>query len=107
MVISTVKNMKLEEIGRLIVLIIAVLLLTTPFPGCMVREKTAVRALEKQGYSEVQITSRANYFVRMRGGSNGDVVRFTCNAKNPAGKFVEDVYVFSGWLFKGSTIRTD
>ncbi|MEN9614204.1 MAG: hypothetical protein RLZZ347_511 [Candidatus Parcubacteria bacterium] len=78
-----------------------------PFPGCLVSEKHAISALEKAGYSEVKITDRSNYFISRRGGGYGDVTRFTCSAKNPAGKNVSDIYVFSGWPFKGTTIRMD
>jgi hypothetical protein len=90
-----------------IVAVLALLLVFTPFPGCMVSEKKAVAALEKAGYSEVKVTDRSNYFVGWRGGGKDDVVRFTCSANNPAGKPVTDIYVFSGWPFKGTTVRAD
>ena len=88
-------------------MVVVLLVLITPFPGCMVNEKKAHTALEKAGYSQVEVTDRSNYFVLIRGGGKGDVVRFTCKAKNPAGKDVKDIYVFAGWPFKGTTIRTD
>ena len=90
-----------------IVVIVALLIAATPFPGCMVSEKKALNALEKAGYSEVVVVDRSNYFVMLRGGSESDSVRFTCRAKNPAGKEVTNIYVFSGWIFKGTTIRFD
>lgn len=92
---------------KLILIAIVLAFVALPFPGCMVNQEKAVVALEKAGYSEVEITSRSNYFISLRGGGKGDVVRFTCSAKNPAGKEVSDVYVFCGWPWKGTTIRTD
>ena len=88
-----------------VIISIAIIIGVSPFPGCMVDEKKAVEALEKAGYSEIVITDRSNYFVEWRGGSANDSVRFTCKAKNSAGKEVSGVYVFSGWLFKSTTIR--
>ena len=57
------------------------------------------------GYSNITITHRAVFFVHLRGGGNTDVVRFTAVCKNPVGKEVE-TYVFVGWPFKYSTIRS-
>ena len=93
----------------LIVLFIIALLVSIfgGFPGRFVSKDKAMTAMEKAGYSEVQIVDRAIYFVPFRGGGKEDVVRFTCNAKNPAGKSVVGVYVYCGWPFKGTTIRFD
>ena len=75
--------------------------------GYFVNQNRAVNALEKAGYSEVKVVDRALFFIVIRGGGTGDAVRFTCKARNPAGKEVTDIYVFAGWPFKGTTIRTD
>lgn len=87
--------------------LIILFFLLTPFPGAWVKKERAESALQKAGYSDVKITDRSNYFAWVRGGGHGDVVRFVCSAKNPAGKNVTDIYVFCGWPFKGTTIRTD
>jgi len=86
------------------VAITAVILVIFIPTGIWISPKAADRALVTQGYSDVQITDRAYYFLGFRGGSASDSVRFTCKAKNPAGKVVT-VYVFTGW-WKYSTIRT-
>lgn len=88
-----------------IAVVVLVLLLVLAPTGLMVPDSKAVRALETQGFSDIKITERAWYFIGMRGGDKSDSVRFTATATNPAGKKVQ-VYVFSGWLFKGATIRT-
>lgn len=93
--------------ASVIFILLFLLLIALPFPGCMVEEERAVLALEKAGYSEVRVTERSNYFVAIRGGGKGDVVRFKCSAQNPAKQHVDDVLVFCGWPFKGTTIRTD
>lgn len=96
-----------ENKGSFFGFLLFVIFLATPFPGCMVDKQRALTALEKQGYSNVEIVDRANYFVWLRGGGMSDVTRFTCSAINPAGKDVTDIYVFCGWPFKGTTVRTD
>lgn len=76
------------------------------FPtGLFVDQDIAVRALESHGFTEVVVVDRATCFIALRGGEKSDSVRFTCRAINPAGQPVT-MYVFSGWLFKGATIRT-
>lgn len=87
----------------------AFLALVLIFAGCsrgaLVREDVAIRALEDQGFSDVKVTEHAWFWLGVRGGHKDDAARFTCQAKNPAGKEVT-MYVFSGWLFGGATIRT-
>jgi hypothetical protein len=85
--------------------ILIIVVFVSGMTGILVPESKAVKALETQGFSDVKITSKAWFMVRLRGGDKSDTVRFTANATNPAGKKVT-VYVFSGWLFKGATIRT-
>ncbi len=90
----------------LIVVAIILMLFGMVFPtGMFVGESKAVRALETQGYRDVKITGKAIWFVALRGGDSKDAVRFSADATNPIGQHVK-VYVFSGWLFKASTIRT-
>lgn len=89
----------------LIVIAILCILLSCFFPtGIFVPESKAIKALQTQGFNKIKIVDRDVWFVRFKGGDR-DAVRFTATATNPAGKEVT-VYVFSGWLFKGATIRT-
>lgn len=73
--------------------------------GCMVSEDVAVRALETNGFSDIKITDHDYFALVLRGGSTDDAARFTAEATNPVGKRVT-VEVYTGWLFKGATIRT-
>ena len=84
----------------------AVLLVLDGLPGHCVRDSTAVNTLETQGFKDVLIIDKSTYFIGFRGGSDDDAAKFTCRAINPAGNEVT-VYVYSGWPFKGSTVRTD
>lgn len=98
-----VKGFTLIEV--LMVFAIISLICFFAFPtGMWVSEKKAITALETQGFSNIKITHRAIWFIEFRGGDKSDAVRFTATATNPAGKPVT-VYVFSGWIFKGATIR--
>jgi len=71
--------------------------------GIFISDSHAIHALEVQGYSDVRIISHSNFF--FLGGSTGDAAKFVAKAKNPAGQEVT-VWVFSGYPFKGCTIRT-
>ncbi|MDO8559226.1 MAG: hypothetical protein Q7R84_02735 [bacterium] len=73
--------------------------------GNLVDEDIAVKALEIQGFSDITIIEKDNWFIGFKGGGREDVVKFTAVATNPAGKKVE-VDVFAGWPWKGATIRT-
>lgn len=86
----------------LIVMIVLILIFCR---GLLVSDQTAITALETQGYGEITITNRHWFFVKVRGGGEGDVIRFDCRATNPKGQEVE-IHVFSGWPFKGATVRT-
>jgi hypothetical protein len=91
-----------------IIAIIAVVLVFFVLPNCtgyLVPDSKAVTHLEKEGYSDVQVVSKDVWFVSIRGGATGDVVRFTCEATNPIGQSVT-VYVFAGWPWKKCTTRT-
>ena len=101
--------MKDNIIDFLVVLIIVLIILGLFgigfFGGLLVDEGVAIRTLETQGFSNIQIVDRDWLFVPLRGGSNTDNVRFEAVATNPAGEVVT-VYVYAGWPFKGGTIRT-
>jgi len=73
--------------------------------GIFVGENVAVEALEKSGYSDVQITSSGWFFVGMRGCSEKDAAKFVATATNVNGDRVEDIIICSGWPFKGATVR--
>ena len=89
-------------IGLVIVLL---LVIGSCSRGAFVNQDVAVKALDTQGYSNVKITDRAWFAVGMRGCDEKDAARFTATATNPIGKKVQ-VYVCTGWIFKGATIRT-
>lgn len=72
--------------------------------GVFASEDAAITALEAQGYSDIQIVDHAWFAVGFRGCDEKDAARFTAKATNPAGKAAE-VYVCTGVIFKGGTIR--
>ncbi|MEX1112571.1 MAG: hypothetical protein WEC84_03850 [Candidatus Andersenbacteria bacterium] len=88
-----------------VVVVLALVVAINTLPGYAVKEEVAVHALETNGFTNVVIKERAVAFVSLRGGSKQDAARFTAEANNPRGDRVT-VYVFSGWLFKGATIRS-
>lgn len=73
--------------------------------GLFVDEQAAIKALDDAGYSNVEVVDRAWFAVPLRGGSESDAARFEARVTNPAGKKVT-IYVFVGWPFKGSTVRS-
>ncbi len=73
--------------------------------GIFVEPAKAVRALENQGFTEINIREKQVYFIGWRGCDQTDSARFVGTAKNPVGKVVP-VSVCAG-VFKGATIRTD
>jgi len=74
--------------------------------GVFVKENLANRSLEKQGYNNVEVTNKDWFFVGFRGCDMNDAAKITANATNPAGKQTE-IFVCTGWPFKGATIRTN
>ncbi len=88
------------------VIIVCAVIAFSIFRGLWADKSTALRALEKQGYSDVRIIDHSWFMVSVRGCSNSDAAKFTALAKNPVGKEVE-CFVCTGWPFKGATIRTD
>ena len=89
----------------LLTALIIVLFLGSCARGALISEDIAVRALDTQGYSDITITDHSWFAIGMRGCDEKDAARFTATTKNPAGKEVQ-VYVCTGWIFKGATIRT-
>ncbi len=73
--------------------------------GYFNKEEKAINALDTAGYSDITITSHHWFAVGLLGCSHGDASKFDAIATNPAGKQVE-LYVCTGFWFKGSTIRT-
>lgn len=89
----------------IIVMIIITILSFTFFGGFFVSEDVAIRALKAHGFSDIEILDKDVFLVYFRGCSNTDCAKFDIRAKNPLGETVE-LYVCSGWLFKGATVRT-
>ncbi len=88
----------------LIGLIVIALIALTFFGGLLVDEGVAIKTLETQGFSNIQIVDRDWLFILFRGGAPSDNVRFEAVATNPIGEIVT-VYVYAGWPFKAGTIR--
>ena len=92
--------------GCLVILVILAIFIAALWPtGIYVDDRVAVKALTDLGFSDIVVLEKDVWFVAMKGGSESDAARFTCEATNPAGKRVT-IYVFSGWLFKGATVRS-
>lgn len=89
----------------ILVLIIALVAVAAFSRGFIVDENVAVRALETQGFSNIEITGKNWVVPFLVGCDKNDAVRFTARAKNSLGKTV-DVMVCAGWPFKGATVRT-
>ncbi len=91
--------------GILILLVVVAIVVVVSLPGLLIDQSTAVKALETQGFSNVEITGRQWIAVSLFGCSSDDAAKFDVVAINPVGKQVE-VYVCAGWPFKGATVRT-
>jgi hypothetical protein len=87
------------------VIIFIILIVPLMSTGILVGQSVAIKAAEIQGFSDIKILEKAWFFIPLRGGDRGDSARFKVEATNPIGEKVT-FYVFSGWLFKGATIRT-
>ncbi len=72
--------------------------------GILTDQDVAIRTLEAQGYSDIEIIDKAWWAVGFRGCDESDATRFTAQATNPTGNRVE-VYVCTGAFVKGGTIR--
>ena len=93
-----------KSVISLILMVVFVLLISCR--GVFADEKVAKNSLEKQGYGKILVIDKSFFLVGLRGCDEKDAAKFTVKAVNPVGKKVE-VYVCTGWPFKGATIRTD
>ena len=93
------------KITFVVIALFLVIMLVALVRGVLVDEKVAILSLESQDYSNAKITDHTWFAVGLRGCDSKDAARFTARVTNPAGN-VTEVYVCTGWLFKGSTIRT-
>ncbi len=75
------------------------------FSGILVKDQKAITAAETNGFTNVKVLEHDWLLVQFRGCDRSDVARFTISATNPANQQVQ-FYICSGWLFKGTTIRT-
>ena len=89
----------------LITIIGLIVLILIQFYGAIISPGEAVRALTKQGYSDIEIKSHHYLLVPFRGCGSADVAKFIANVTN-ANKVHTEVFVCIGWL-KGATVRTD
>ncbi len=85
-------------------LIILGLIIVAEFGGIFVPESEAVNALQVQGFKDVKIEDKDVFLLSWRGCSSSDAAKFDAVATNANGQRV-NLYVCSGWPFKGSTIR--
>lgn len=90
--------------GILYIIFFLVVILLIFGRGIFVNQDVAVRTLEAQGYSNIQIVDKAWFMVGFRGCDDRDAARFTAKVTNPAGKPAK-VYVCTGVIFKGGTVR--
>lgn len=70
----------------------------------LVGEAVAKRALDAHGWSEIEITGKHYILVGFQGCGQDDAAKFDAVALNPIGKRVK-LYVCTGLMFKGATIR--
>jgi hypothetical protein len=89
----------------IVVTLVILLALGSCSRGAFVDESKAISALSTQGYSDIHITKKNWFAPGLFGCSEKDAVKFDAIATNPVGRRVE-VSVCTGFLFKGSTIRT-
>lgn len=93
-------------VSSILIILFLILAALLSCRGFLVPEDRAVSALDKRGYSNIEIIDRDVFFTSFKGCGEKDAVKFDARATNPAGEDVE-VFVCSGWLFKGETVRTD
>jgi hypothetical protein len=72
--------------------------------GALVNDSNTIRAVEAQGYSNIQINNKHVMFVDWCGCGNDDDAAYEMTATNPAGKQV-NIIACAG-ISKGVTIRT-
>lgn len=95
--------MKRSKLVGFVLAFIFTLLITSR--GLFVSNDIAINALEDQGYTNVEITNKHWFMFGLIGCADSDAAKFDVIATNPSGNKVE-LYVCSGWPFKGSTIRS-
>ncbi|MCK9273016.1 hypothetical protein M0P65_05710 [Candidatus Gracilibacteria bacterium] len=103
--ISKIFNSNEKKLAFYLFLVVFILLVEFS-RGIFADINLAIKSLEKQGYSNVEVTNMDWFFVGFRGCDMGDAAKITTNATNPAGKQTE-IFVCTGWPFKGATIRTN
>ena len=91
---------------ELLNVVVILIVIASFFFGIFVTPDVAVRACDKHGFSDITVTDKEWFFVGFRGCGWGDAAKFKVTAKNPVGKSVK-VFVCTGWILKGATIRTD
>ena len=72
--------------------------------GLLVRKERVIKVLEGKGFSDIVIIKRQWSFIKKRGGSDEDDVRFTTVAIDPSGK-KDTFYVFVEWPNGSITIK--
>ena len=75
-----------------------------PFRSCFVEPRRALDAMDASGFTESKIVDRDDWFVAWSGCGASDVVAFTVQAKNPAGKPTH-MLACVGWPLRGVTLR--
>ena len=100
------RNQKGFALIELCTVLVCLAMMFALFRGTFVSSEIATRALEKQGYENIQILEKDWFLVGVRGCDGMDAAKFVVKATNPAKKIVE-VNVCVGGPFKGATIRTD
>lgn len=88
-----------------VVLFVVVIFLDAMCGVCASKEAT-INAVEKQGYSNVQVLDKHIFFTGWRGCSSADAAVFEIRATNARGQDV-DILACAGWPFKGVTVRTE
>lgn len=104
--LKKLKDLDVNFIQLLYIVVIIVTVFFAIFRGIFVDSAIAKRALEKQGYENIEILDKDWLFIGVRGCDGRDAAKFEVKATNSAKKSVE-VNVCVGWPFKGATIRTD
>ena len=74
--------------------------------GSCVDSADAIKAAEVQGFTDVELSGHDWFAVSLRGCSRSDAAKFRMQATNHQGQRVS-IYVCSGWMFKGHTVRSE
>ena len=92
---------------KCIIFLAVILALTVLASGCGVLcdDTKVAKAVEKQGYSDVNLYNKSVVFRSWSGCSASDDASWDGTATNPAGVKV-NIIVCAGWPFKGVTVRT-